>query len=136
MNVADTGPLDPAPAHLRRPLLWLDPLVPALLALGLAVRLVAARRLSFHVDEQFSLLGAYAVANRGIPLLPSEVPYLHGATLSYLLAPLIRFGASDLSDLRLLRLVSVLAGALTVLLTYALARDLLGVRWAALLAAV
>jgi hypothetical protein len=106
------------------------------LTLGLAVRLVAARRLSFHVDEQFSLLGAYAVANRGFPLLPSEVPYLHGATLSYLLAPLVRFGASDLSDLRLLRLVSVLAGAVTVLLAYALARDLLGVRWAALLAAV
>ena len=64
------------------------------------------------------------------------MPYLHGATLSYLLAPLVRFGASDLSDLRPLRLVSVLAGALTVLLAYGLARDILGIRWAALLAAV
>jgi hypothetical protein len=110
--------------------------VPALFTLGLAVRLIAARQLSFHIDEQFSLLGAHAVAERGLPLLPSGVPYLHGATLSYLLAPLIRFGAGDLSDLRALRLVSAVAGAVTVILAYSLARDVLGVRWAALLAAV
>ncbi len=113
---------------------WLDPLVIiALFAFGLAVRLVAARRLSFHVDEQFSLLGALMVAERGIPLLPSGVPYLHGATLSYLLAPLIHLGLGDLGRLRL---VSVGAGALSVVLAYGLARDILGVRWAALLAAV
>ena len=110
--------------------------MPALFTLGLTLRLVAARWLSFHVDEQFSLLAAHTVAARGIPLLPSGVPYLHGATLSYLLAPLLRFGIGDLSDLRPLRFVSAGAGALTVVLAYGLARDLIGVRWAALLAAV
>src|SRR5687767_5791717 len=110
-------PLGPRSPHWGRlPPLRLDPLVPALFTLSLAVRLVAARRLSFHVDEQFSLLGAHAVAERGLPFLPSGVPYLHGATLSYLLAPLILFGADDLSDLRALRLVSAVAGALTVIL--------------------
>lgn len=113
---------------------WLELLLPvALFALGGAVRLAAARGLSFHVDEQFSLLGAQMVAERGVPLLPSGVPYLHGATLSYLLAPLVRLGLDDLATLRL---VSAGAGAVAVVLAYGLARDALGPRWAGLLAAV
>lgn len=108
-------------------------LAAALFVLGGAVRLAAARRLSFHVDEQFSLLGAQMVAERGVPLLPSGAPYLHGATLSYLLAPLVQLGLDDLATLRL---VSVGVGAVTVVLAYGLARDVLGPRWAGLLAAV
>jgi len=136
MTVADGDSIGPAPLSPGPLQPWPDPLVPALFTLGLAVRLVAARRLSFHVDEQFSLLAAQAVATRGLPLLPSGVPYLHGATLSYLLAPLVRFGVGDLSDLRPFRLVSAVIGALTVVLAYGLTQDLLRVPWAALLAAV
>jgi hypothetical protein len=138
MNVAEAGSISARRSTLASRLsCWPDSLVAAaVFAFGLAVRLIAAGRLSFHVDEQFSLLGAHAVAERGIPLLPSGVPYLHGATLSYLLAPLVRLGLGDLSQLETLRLVSVVAGALAVVLAYGLARDVLGVRWAALLAAV
>ena len=110
--------------------------MPALFTFGLVVRLVAARRLSFHVDEHFSLLGDRVGPEHGVPLLPSGMPYLHGATLSYLLVPLVRFGVGDLSDLRPLRLVSAAAGTLAVVLAYYLARDVLGGCLAVLLAVV
>jgi len=83
VDVVDIEPLGTVRPNSSQPgRRWLDPLViVALFAFGLADRLVAARRLSFHVDELFSLLGARMVAERGVPLLPSGVPYLHGATL-------------------------------------------------------
>ncbi len=89
-----------------------------ILAIGLLMRLTASERLSPHVDEPASVLAAHMVAQRGVPILPSGTLYLHGATLSYLLAPLVWLGFGDLEDLAALRLVSVVAGLVAVFLTY------------------
>jgi hypothetical protein len=88
---------------------------------GCALRIVAAERLTPHVDEAASVLAAHAVAERGVPVLPSGTVYFQGATLSYLLAPFVWLGAGGLEDLVLLRAVSVIAGTLAVYLGYRLA---------------
>lgn len=98
----------------------------ALAALGLALRLVAALRLGPHVDEASSLLAATMVAERGLPILPSGTVYFQGATLSYLLAPFVALGADTLVALEPLRVLCALAGALSVPLTYGLARAVSG----------
>jgi hypothetical protein len=95
----------------------------ALVLLGLLLRLAAADRLPPHLDEGNMLLGIRAVAAHGWPLLRSGVAYLHGATISYLLAPLVRLGWGDYPDLFPLRVSSALFGALAVYLTYRLARS-------------
>jgi hypothetical protein len=118
VEVECLGPVSLSPSRLRQ--LCPEPLVAVtLFVVALAIRTATVGRLSFHVDEQFSVLAAHMVANRGIPLLPSGVPNVHGATLSYLLAPLVRLGRSDLKTLRV---VSAVIGALTVVLSYGLAR--------------
>lgn len=106
----------------------------AVVVVGLAIRLVAAARLPMHVDEPHTLLAIRAVAEEGWPLLPSGVLYLQGATLSFLLAPLVWLGRGEIGDLGVLRLVSVLAGTAAVGLTYGVARSLSGSRLAALIA--
>ncbi|HEV2073446.1 MAG TPA: hypothetical protein VGR29_07360 [Thermomicrobiales bacterium] len=96
------------------------------LASGGLLRLVAALSLTPHVDEASSLLAAHAVAERGLPILPSGTVYLQGATLSYLLAPFIWLGYGDLADLWLLRLVIVVAGIAAVWFSYRLASTITG----------
>ncbi len=118
----------------------LDPLaigivLRVILVVAAAVRIVAAIRLSSHIDEPASVLAIRMVAERGVPVFPSGVLYLQGATLSYLLAPLVWLGQGDLDHLTVLRLGSVLAGTLAVLLTYRLGRSVSGRPWLALLAA-
>ncbi|MGH2615802.1 MAG: hypothetical protein ACRDJC_11220 [Thermomicrobiales bacterium] len=108
----------------------------ALVVLGLVVRLIAVARLSLQIDEPASLLGALAVAERGVPLLPSGTLYLHGATLSYLLAPLVWLGFDSMADLHTLRLVSAAIGTLAILLTYRLGLLATGRTWLALAAAL
>jgi hypothetical protein len=93
-----------------------------LAALGFALRSIAGRNLGPIVDELFSLLGAQSVAQRGVPLLPSGVLYLHGAVHSYLLAPLVAIGHDSPADLYPLRLVSAIAGAIAIVLTFSLSR--------------
>ncbi|MDQ3780476.1 MAG: glycosyltransferase family 39 protein, partial [Chloroflexota bacterium] len=111
-------------------------LVLALVALGGGLlRLFAALRFGPHVDEGNSLLAAQMVAERGVPLLPSGVLYLHGATLSYLASPLSLLGLAKDGDLFGPRLVSVAAGTVAVLLTARLARMVGLPGWAAILAA-
>lgn len=97
-----------------------------LLALGGLLRLVAALTLTPHVDEASSLLAAHAVADRGLPILPSGTVYMQGATLSYLLAPLVWLGHGDLADLPLLRMVVVCAGIATIWCSYRLACTITG----------
>ena len=109
--------------------------LPFVLLFGLLIRLATARSLPLHFDEGAMLLGVHAVAERGWPLLPSGVLYLHGVTLSYLLAPLVWLGRGELDDLFLLRAVSAVLGAITVYLTYRLARTVVGWTAPALLAA-
>jgi hypothetical protein len=103
--------------------------------LGLLIRLAAAHSLPVHFDEGSTLLGVHAVAERGWPLLPSGVLYLHGTTLSYLVAPLVWLGWGGLDDLFILRSVNAILGAITVYLTYRLARAVVQTTAPALLAA-
>ncbi len=104
-------------------------MVAVVLAIGLLMRLAASERFSPHVDEPASVLAAHMVAERGVPILPSGILYLHGATLSYLLAPLVWLGFSDLGDLAVLRLVSVVAGVAAVFLTYRIGHVVTGTSW-------
>lgn len=102
---------------------------------GFVLRVSAARRLSPHVDEPASILAARMVAERGVPLFPSDVLYLQGTPLSYLLAPLAWFGALDLDHLFLARIPSLVAGSIAIWLTYQIGSLLTTARWPALLAA-
>lgn len=106
-----------------------------ILVIAAAVRLLAAARLPFQADEPHSLLAAHAAAERGVPLLPSGVLYLHGATLSWLLAPLVWLGQADIEQLRELRIVSVVFGIVTVVLTFLLGRLITRSPWGGVLAA-
>jgi hypothetical protein len=103
--------------------------------LGLLTRLAAARALPVHFDEGAMLLGVHAVAGHGLPILPSGVLYVHGATLSYLLAPLVWLGLGGPEDLFLLRAVNAVFGAITVYLTYRLAQSVVRTPAPSLLAA-
>lgn len=97
---------------------WVPVVFLVLVALGGILRLVAAHTLTPHVDEGASLLAAHAVAERGIPILPSGTVYTQGATLSYLTAPLVALGLDDLADLSYLRTVVVVIGSLAIYLAY------------------
>jgi hypothetical protein len=97
-----------------------------IIALGGLLRMVAAFTLTPHVDEASSLLAAHAVAERGLPILPSGTVYMQGATLSFLLVPFIWLGHGQLADLSLVRMVVVVAGTLTIWLGYRLATTLCG----------
>jgi hypothetical protein len=103
--------------------------------LGLFARLIAARSLPVHFDEGAMLLGVRAVAEHGWPLLPSGELYLHGATLSYFLAPLVWLDWDGLDDLFILRAAGAVLGAITVYLTYRLAQAVVQSTAPALLAA-
>lgn len=93
---------------------------------GFLVRVIAAVTLTPHVDEPSSVLAAHMVAERGIPILPSGAPYFQGATLSYLLQPFVWLGIGEIRDLPLLRMMLVLAGTLTIWLSYRLGRAVTG----------
>src|SRR5215212_5883341 len=86
----------------------------ALVVFAFALRFFTSRWLPWQADEPNSLLGAYAAANKGVPILPSGAAYLHGATLSWLTAPLVWFGIANIDHLRELRVLSAVAGACTV----------------------
>ena len=99
-------------------------------------RLAAAAGLGPHIDEAASVLAAQMVAERGLPVFPSGVPYFQGATLSYLAAPLTALGAGADGDLFTLRLISVVAGTLAILAVFLLARQVTGRPWVGAAAAI
>lgn len=111
-------------------------IVLAVVLAGCAFRIVAAERLTPHVDEAASVLAAHAVAERGVPVLPSGTVYFQGATLSYLLAPFVWLGYGDLSDLVVMRSVSVIAGTIAVYLVYRLGVAATGANRVGILAAL
>ena len=98
-----------------------------------ALRTGAALTLTPHIDEIVSIIVAKQVAATGLPFLPSGILYLQGATLSYLLAPLILVGADEP---HLLRIPGVLFGTLSVMLCWAITRKITGSALAAGLAAL
>jgi hypothetical protein len=115
---------------------WVGVLLLLALVYGALGRLSSAEHLSPHIDEPASVLAARMVAERGVPIFPSGVPYFQGATLSYLLAPFSWIGLGDLDDLHTLRLISVLIGVLTIGATFLLARQVSGRGWVGALAAM
>ena len=121
---------EPAPGDWVRAILLL-----ALIG-GALGRLASARHLTPHIDEPASVLAAQMVSERGLPIFPSGVPYFQGATLSYLLQPLIWLGLGDIGDLHAMRMISVIAGVLAIFVTYLLACKVTGKRWVGAVAAV
>lgn len=93
---------------------------------GFLIRLLAADRLSPHVDEPSSILAAHAVADGGLPVLPSGTVYFQGATLSYLLLPYVWLGLAELEYLVMMRLVLVFAGTLAIYLSCRFGRYVTG----------
>ena len=118
-----------APADERtaiRPGVTAAVIVMALMVVGGLLRIIAAMVLTPHVDEASSLLAGHAVEERGVPILPSGTVYMQGATLSYVLAPLIRLGFDNLSDLTALRMIVVAAGIATIWFSYRFAHLVTG----------
>ncbi|MGH2557445.1 MAG: hypothetical protein ACRDJH_00160, partial [Thermomicrobiales bacterium] len=90
-------------AELARAGAWAPIVVGAILVVGFLVRLSAADHLGPHIDEAASVMAAHMVAERGLPIFPSDIPYTQGATLSYALAPFVALGFGDLDDLYAMR---------------------------------
>ncbi|MFN8591496.1 MAG: glycosyltransferase family 39 protein [Thermomicrobiales bacterium] len=112
--------------------------VPAVIALaivGFLLRLAIGRQLPLWIDEAFSVLAINQTAHSGTPVLPSGVLYLHGATLSYLMAPLVALGWIQPLDYEAMRPISALAGAVAIVLIYLLARTVRLPEGAAVIAA-
>ncbi|HEX6995195.1 MAG TPA: glycosyltransferase family 39 protein [Gammaproteobacteria bacterium] len=87
----------------------------ALLALGALLRLIDLGQLSFRWDEDLSSLAAKAIAEHGIPELPSGMVYLRSLPFLYVLAGSgMLFGFDEWS----LRLPAALFGIATIALGY------------------
>jgi hypothetical protein len=122
-----------APSHASVPATWIraglgatTTVIATSLVFGVLVRVIAALTLSPHVDEPSSVLAAHVVARHGLPILPSGTPYFQGYTLSWLLAPFVWLGIGDIGQLTLMRMVLVLAGGVTIYLSYRLGQVLTG----------
>jgi uncharacterized membrane protein len=102
------------------------------LVVGFLLRLSAAQNLSSHVDESASIMAAQMVAEKGIPLFPSGVLYLQGATISYLLALPVKLGYGNIEHLTDLRMLSVVFSTLAILVLYFLAKYLVRSAWTGL----
>src|SRR5829696_6639643 len=92
-----------------------------LVLLAFTIRGVTATRLIPHVDEAATMLATEMVATKGVPVFPSGVLYLQGASLSYLLTPLAALIGDTIDQLTVLRFVNVLIGTGVVMLTALLA---------------
>lgn len=99
---------------------------------GLLLRLSAARHLSSHVDESASIMAAWMTADKGVPIYPSGTFYTQGATISYLLAPIVKLGYGDIDHLYVMRLLSVFTGTLAIVALYFLSKWLLRSTWVAI----
>jgi hypothetical protein len=108
----------------------------AVFGLALALRLVAAVRLSPHTDEPSTQLAMVRVLETGFPIFRSGILYLQGATVTYLTAILGLLGWSDAWDLPVQRLVTVVPSALGVVLLHRLVRETTGSALAAGVAAL
>ena len=102
-----------------------------ILLIGFLLRLSAARHLSSHVDESASILAAQMTAEKGVPIFPSGTFYTQGATISYLLAPVVKLGYGDLDHMYIMRLLSVITGTLAILAIFLLSKWLLRSPWTA-----
>ncbi|MBA2277835.1 MAG: hypothetical protein H0W06_08730 [Chloroflexia bacterium] len=97
-----------------------------LIFLAFTIRGVTATRLIPHVDEAATLLATEMVETRGVPIFPSGVLYLQGASLTYLLTPLASLIGDTVEQLTVLRFVNVAMGTAVALLTALLAARIAG----------
>jgi 4-amino-4-deoxy-L-arabinose transferase-like glycosyltransferase len=104
--------LPAVPAHL---------LALGLVLFGLGLRLGYALQPEAFVDEPTTLLVAESIARSGLPLLPSGVFYGNDLPYSYLVGGLVALVGPGLLAVRL---VSVAASVLTMILVYLMARRL------------
>lgn len=105
------------------------------MVVAFAARLIASR-LPFTDDEASTLLAAQQIARTGAPVLPSGVLYLHGAVISYLLAPFAWFGWLDIGHLQHLRLLNVVIGTMVAPVAWLVGRKASGSTVTGLLAAL
>ena len=105
---------------------WVPIALFALIVCAFLFRFAAADQLSSHVDEAASVLAAEMVVEKGAPVFPSGTLYLQGATISYIIAPLIALDIGSYQDLLPLRLLSVFAGTLAVYFAFRLGRLVTG----------
>ena len=68
---------------------WVPIALFAVIVCAFLFRFAAADQLSSHVDEAASVLASEMVVEKGAPIFPSGTLYLQGATISYIIAPLI-----------------------------------------------
>ena len=134
----DSSPSDieQAPAPFRRRIQPVTVLLLLALFYGALGRFSASRHLTTHIDEPASVLAANMVAEKGLPIFPSGVPYFQGAFLSYVLAPFTWFGFGGIEHLQTQRLVSVAIGVLTIFFTWKLAKQVSGSAWIGAIAAL
>lgn len=103
---------------------------------GALGRISAARHLTPHIDEPASVLAAKMVAEKGLPIFPSGVPYFQGAVLSYLLAPFTWFGYGGIEHLQSQRVVMIGIGVLVIFFTWKLAVQVSDSPWIGAIAAM
>jgi|GEM_PF-1518470 len=116
-----------AAPHIRESDRALDRAAPwilgTLLALGALLRLIDLDQLAFRWDEDLSSLAAKAIAERGIPELPSGMIYLRSLPFLYVLAGSgMLFGFDEWS----LRLPAALFGIAAIALGYFFGKRLFG----------
>ena len=105
----------------------------ALITVGAYLRLVDLGLLSFRWDEDLSSLAAKAIAERGVPELPSGMVYLRSLAFLYVLAASgLVFGFSEWA----LRLPAALFGIALIPLAFAFGKRLFGVGVGLVLAAL
>lgn len=100
---------------IRRSAIWVA-------LLGVAVVTIAALQLTrtgYSVDEEFTVFAVRGIQQHGLPILPSGLLYDRGIAYSY--AAWLA-GAITGSELPAFRAISLIAAALSVFLTFVLAR--------------
>ena len=95
----------------------------ALAAVVLVAGCFSLARPGYSVDEEFTVFAVRGIQQHGLPLLPSGLLYDRGIAYSY--ASWLA-GAVTGAELPAFRAVSVLSGALCVLLTFFLVRRIAG----------
>jgi hypothetical protein len=90
---------------------------------GFFLRMQGLAGLGLGFDETMHIYGAKAILEAGRPLLPSGMEYTRSLPYTYAVALAFKwFGISEMSA----RFPSVVAGTLSILLTYVLARHVFG----------
>jgi 4-amino-4-deoxy-L-arabinose transferase-like glycosyltransferase len=94
---------------------WEVLLLGAIVTLGLWLRWLYARDVSFFVDEYLTARAAHKILEGGVPLLPSGNFYSHGLLLSYIEAAITGLGGGEAW---IMRLPVLILSAAAIVLTW------------------